>query len=195
MTGILSKIAGFANRFGDELINPTSGLGKAAMWLNAASGNDLGRAQLGALQNSREDQDQQLKQQLAQIQLKKLMQPEIKEAGGGLYSIDPNTSMLTQLAAPPPKDPPALQQNFDWYKGLSPEDRALAGPMLPGFAFTPEGVHAYVDRASRVADVQGAARERYRAPSGGGAPAAIRSVGGKAYYKVNGRWYDNPEGQ
>jgi hypothetical protein len=32
-------------------------------------------------------------------------------------------------------------------------------------------------------------------PASGGKAAATRVVGGKAYYKINGAWYDNPEGR
>ena len=69
MSGLLSQIAGFANRFGDQLINPTSGLGKAAMWLNTASGNDLGKAQYAAHQDALKSQENDLDRQykLAQI--------------------------------------------------------------------------------------------------------------------------------
>lgn len=42
------------------------------------------------------------------------------------------------------------------------------------------------------------APQRPRSGGGGGgapqAPVASRQIGGKTYYKVNGEWYDNPEG-
>ena len=66
--------------------------------------------------------------------------------------------------APKPKDPPAIQQNFDWFKGLSKEDRELARPMLGGFQWTPDGMAAAVAKAAQIANVQGQARANYRAP-------------------------------
>jgi len=43
------------------------------------------------------------------------------------------------------------------------------------------------------------APQRPRSGGGGGgapqAPVASRQIGGKTYYKVNGEWYDNPEGR
>jgi len=75
VTGILSQIAGFANRFGDQLINPTSGLGKAAMWLNAASGNDLGKAQYAAHQDALKTQENDLDRQFKMAQIAHLNAP------------------------------------------------------------------------------------------------------------------------
>ena len=69
MSGILSQIAGFANRFSEELINPTNGLGKLGMYLGAASGSPLGQAQYAAHQDALKAGDTALERQykLAQI--------------------------------------------------------------------------------------------------------------------------------
>ncbi|SCW57028.1 hypothetical protein SAMN02927924_01435 [Sphingobium faniae] len=83
MAGILSKIAGGINKFSDELINPTSALGRLGMFLGAASGSDLGQAQMMAAQDARlrrrdmfDDEDRDLDRQYRQAQIQKLLAPQ-----------------------------------------------------------------------------------------------------------------------
>jgi len=108
MTGLLSQIAGFANRFGDQLINPTSGLGKAAMWLNAASGNDLGKAQFAAHEDALKSQDSNLDRLYKQAQIAHLGQPDLSGTYGNYQLIlsrlgqDTANNYLQNLAEGPP---------------------------------------------------------------------------------------------
>jgi hypothetical protein len=83
MAGFLSKLSQGVNKFSEELISPTSALGKLAMYLNMATGNDLGRAQGFAAQDARQrrqDQwdieDRDVNQQLKQAQIQKLLNPQ-----------------------------------------------------------------------------------------------------------------------
>jgi len=75
MSGILSQIAGFANRFSDELINPTNGLGKLGMYLGAASGSPLGQAQYAAHQDALKAGDSDLERQYKMAQIAHLNAP------------------------------------------------------------------------------------------------------------------------
>lgn len=94
-------------------------------------------------------------------------QPRLFQSGNDVVRIDPTSGAASLLYNGPdkPAEPPALQQNFNWFKGLSPEDQRIARPMLPGYGFTPEGVASYVGRAGAVANAQGAARVAHRAPA------------------------------
>jgi len=75
MSGVLSKIAGGVNKFADELINPTSALGKLGAYVGAASGGVLGQAALANMRDQRLQGDEQLERQIKQAQLQKLLNP------------------------------------------------------------------------------------------------------------------------
>src|SRR5690606_37055154 len=81
--GILSRLAGGFNKFSEELINPTSALGRLGMFLGAAGGSDLGQAQMMAAQDARlrrrdmfEDEDRQLDREYRQAQIAKMLAPK-----------------------------------------------------------------------------------------------------------------------
>lgn len=82
-TGFLGKLAGGLNRFSDELINPTTGLGKLGMYLGAASGGTLGQAALAAREDQQGEQLQRLKMLslLADADDKPSLQKELESAG------------------------------------------------------------------------------------------------------------------
>ena len=83
MAGFLSKLAGGFDKFANELITPTSGLGKLGAYLGAASGSPLGQAQMAALADQRRmmeqagsEEDRALERQIKQAQLQNLLNPK-----------------------------------------------------------------------------------------------------------------------
>jgi len=153
MSGLLSQIAGFANRFGDQLINPTSGLGKAAMWLNTASGNDLGKAQYAAHQDALKQGDTDLERQYKMAQIAHLNAPSSNDTNNdyNLYlqhfgkdyadewlknqgekpqavqSVDPNTGQVTTYFVRP--------SMIGGIPGMAPPPAPKVAP--PNITFTP----------------------------------------------------------
>jgi len=103
--GILSKIAGFANRFGSELLHPTTPLGQLAMYFNAATGNDLGRAQYAAQQDQWKQENDQAERDLrraqAQADFNKAFAPHFENIGGIGGLVDPTTGQFTTTFTPP----------------------------------------------------------------------------------------------
>jgi len=108
MSGILSQIAGFANRFSEELINPTNGLGKLGMYLGAASGTPLGQAAYAAHQDALKQGDTDLERQYKQAQIAHLGQPDLSGTYGNYQLIlsrlgqDTANNYLQNLAEGPP---------------------------------------------------------------------------------------------
>jgi len=126
--GILSQIAGFANRFGSELLHPTNPIGQLGMYLSAASGNDLGRAQYAAQQDQwKHDNDQAeqgLRRAQAQADLFKVFAPRFENVGGIGGMVDPTTGTFTQTFAPP-TDAERYAASLGIDKNADPEDFTL----------------------------------------------------------------------
>jgi len=126
--GILSKIAGFANRFSSELLHPTNPIGQLGMYLSAASGNDLGRAQYAAQQDQWKHDNDQAEQALrraqAQADLNKAFAPRFENIGGIGGMVDPTTGAFTQTFAPP-TDGERYAASLGYTKGTDDWNNAL----------------------------------------------------------------------
>ncbi|MFA6031812.1 MAG: hypothetical protein WC889_02795 [Myxococcota bacterium] len=72
---ILSKIAAGANKFSNELLLPTNGLGKLGAYLSAAADQPLGLAAMAAMRDQRNGADTELERQIKEMRLKQMMQP------------------------------------------------------------------------------------------------------------------------
>lgn len=73
--GILARIAGGINKFGDELLMPTSGIGKLGAYLGAAGGGQLGLASMAAMRDARGSADSDIDRQIKEMQLQRLQNP------------------------------------------------------------------------------------------------------------------------
>ena len=121
----------------------------------------------------------------------KLHTPQIVNAGNGrVLSVDPATNDTTEISPlTPAPDQGAIYASHFGAEGSPAWVKAYQDFHLRGNS--PDALAAREQSAIGLIDYRNAHR-----PAGvGGKPASIRSVGGKAYYKVNGRWYDNPEGR
>ena len=122
----------------------------------------------------------------------KLHTPQIVNAGNGrVLSVDPATNDTTEISPlTPAPDQGAIYASHFGAEGSPAWVKAYQDFHLRGNS--PDALAAREQSAIGLIDY----RNAHRPPSAsGGKPASIRSVGGKAYYKVNGRWYDNPEGR
>lgn len=145
-----------------------------------------------AMEYQRGEPDRELERELKRAQIEAKAVPRVIETGrGGVIAIDPRTGapVWEREGAP---ETTTLQRNFEYFNSLPEDQQKLLRPMMSGYGFTDEGIQAAGQRQAATS-----AAAKYRAPSGGGGGKvqATRSVGGTAYYKVNGRWYDNPEGR
>lgn len=75
MAGLLSRIAGGANKFAGELLDPSNALGRLGVYLGAAGGGDLGNAALAFQQDKRQQGDTELERQIKEMQLERLRHP------------------------------------------------------------------------------------------------------------------------
>lgn len=75
----------------------------------------------------------------------------------------------------------------------SPEGQDIVRRALPGFGYTPAALDRKQGDAMALVEKRAALRPAPAAPR----PAAVRStkvIGGKPYYNIGGRWFDNAEG-
>ena len=155
MTGILSSLLGGINRFSDELINPTNGLGKLGMYLGAASGTPLGQAAYAAHQDALKQGDTDLERQYKMAQIAHLNAPSSNDTNNdyNLYaqhfgkdyadtwlknqgekpqavqSVDPATGQVTTYFVRP--------SMIGGIPGMAPPPAPKVAP--PGVTFTPLG--------------------------------------------------------
>lgn len=128
MPGILSKIAGGANRIADELINPTSALGKLGAYVGAASGGVLGQAALANMRDQRSQGDDELNRQYKQAQIQKLLSPEtfspryFESNSGDQYMIGQDGQPKLVFKDPTPKT------EWQWIKN---PDGTMSGIPMP----------------------------------------------------------------
>jgi len=143
--------------------------------------------------SQQEQQRLALEQQFKMAELAtKLHTPQIVNAGNGrVLSVDPATNDTTEISPlTPAPDQGAIYASHFGAEGSPAWVKAYQDFHLRGNS--PDALAAREQSAIGLIDY----RNAHRPPSAsGGKPASIRSVGGKAYYKVNGRWYDNPEGR
>jgi hypothetical protein len=193
-SGGLGGLAGILSTVGDLL----------------AYGPFIGQAHARQARAARQDdmQAQMQQAQLAAMTAKQNRNQILQGPNGAVFSVDPDTNAFTQLHAPEApitQDPPAVQ--IARAAGLQPGTqewmRALTAA-IPGYgntepvlqqknALTLGQIGARTAGSLAVKRTPGA-----RAGGGSGGvmkAAATRVVGGKAYYKVGGAWYDNPEGK
>ncbi len=153
MAGILSKLAGGVDKFSNELLTPASALGRLGAYLGAASGTDLGRAQLLAQQDARQQkmdmfgaEDRDLERQYKQAQLAALLNPKpvnndtvndynfIKSVLGD----DAGKSFLSNLASGPPIAVDVQQADGSVVRQFMPRAQFAAPRTAPqGVTFTP----------------------------------------------------------
>lgn len=103
----------------------------------------------------------------------RLNTPTLMNTKAGVMSVTPNGDIRTLWQAPeaPPDEPTAVSVlRAAGVDPQSPEGRAALMRSLGGYQYSPEGMDAMVQRAAAVANAQGEARARYRAPDSGGAP-------------------------
>lgn len=138
-------------------------------------------------------------------------QPRFFQAPGGDYvRFDPTTGSADVVYDAPEKapTPTALEQQINLLRKLRPEmtDAQAAEVVQRGIIggqYDPNVYRPMVDYKAEVARATKAmptyAQAHPKASSGGGRgggkPSVTRVVGGKAYYKIGGRWYDNAEGR
>lgn len=170
--------------------------GQGLMAQQPGLGGDIGRSLMGVQEQQRSEQDRLMDRNYQQSRIdaanRQASMPKVMSGpNGSIIAVDPNSG-ASQVLVEGQQAPTALQRNYEWFSSLPPEAQKIVRPMMQGYAYTPEGIDAAGQRQEAVSG----AAAKYRAGTGGGSGKvqATRSVGGKAYYKVNGRWYDNPEG-
>lgn len=170
--------------------------GQGLMAQQPGIGGDIGRSLMGVQEQQRAEQDRLMDRNYQQSRIdvanRQASMPKVMSGpNGSIIAVDPATGQA-QTLVDGQQSPTTLQRNYEWFSSLPPEQQKIVRPMMTGYGLTPEGIEA----AGARQDATSAAAARYRASGGGGGgkPSATRSVGGKVYYKVNGRWYDNPEG-
>ena len=134
--GFLSRLMGGLNKMSDELLTPTSGLGKLGAYVGAASGSDLGRASMAAMHDQRiAEQDaaeRDIKQAQLQEMLRKAAMPRIETLPGGIVGIvDQNSGAFTPtFTAPTDAERYASARGFD--QGSQDWNTALQDYVLRG---------------------------------------------------------------
>lgn len=193
--GMFGRIGKRMGGFADRLSNPGK-LGQLGAYLMAASGNPLGEAILGVQQQRREDEEAEVQNYYRAAMAKKALEPDAKWEtvnGPDGKPMGQRNTVTGEMKAYPGRDTePSGAREFEYFQGLTPEQQQqylrLRQPVP--FQYTPQGIDAVVEQARRT--------QPFKGTSGGGSvpkPAATRVVNGVAYYKVNGAWYDNPEGR
>jgi len=137
--------------------------------------------------------------------------PQVIPTGNGGYTvINPLLGTIISEKAPiekPGEQERLLQRYLD--PNTPPAERELIGGMLRGAQYNPTIMAPIIrlkeDSAIRQEDHRQQNRQDLRATptyaqshpkaAGGGKTTATRVVNGKAYYKIGGAWYDNPEGR
>lgn len=156
--GFLSKLSRGIDKFSNELLVPTTGLGKLGAYLGAASGNDLGTASMAAMRDARAGGDDQLERQIKMAQLAKLL-------------------------APPQANPSDLEERVRYLDSFRPglggtyaENYAANGGGAPQIVTTPKGTFA-IPRAAVTGGVPAMPKigEVIDDPRRGGAGASPRS--------------------
>lgn len=160
MPGILSKIAGGIDKAANELITPTSALGKLGAYLGAASGSPLGAAAMAAMQDARrakreayEDEDRQLERQYRQAQLQKLLNPApVNNDTINDYNFisqqlgeEAGKSFLRNLAMGPPVAVDVINDKGETVRQYMPRDQFGGG-------FTPQIPTAPVGKLTPITD-------------------------------------------
>lgn len=128
MAGLLTKLAGGANRIADELINPTSALGKLGAYVGAASGGVLGQAALANMRDQRAQGDDQLEREYKQALIQKALRPEtfspryFESNSGDQYMIGQDGQPKLVFKDPTPKT------EWQWIKN---PDGTMSGIPMP----------------------------------------------------------------
>ena len=133
--GLLSRLMGGVNRFSDELLHPTTSLGKLGMYLGAATGGDLGRAGMAAQDDQRQFEDDQAqrayREAQAQTALFKAYGPKVMNIGGIVGMADPTTGGFTETYRAP-TDPERYAESRGFEKGTPDWNTAMEDYVLRG---------------------------------------------------------------
>lgn len=149
--GIFAKLMGGLNKISDEMLMPTTGLGRLGAYVGAASGSDLGRASMAAMHDQRELEEAEAERGYKQAQLQEMLRkaqaPRIETLPGGIVGIvDQNNGAFTPtFTAPTDAERYATSRGFeqgtpDWNTALQDYVLRGSGPTAHDFDVGLEGV-------------------------------------------------------
>ncbi len=155
----------------------------------------------------RQDEQRRAQQAMELAQMKASEAQVVNLGNGGIARVGRDGQMEI-LREPTPDAPktPAIQQQIEYIRSLDPtindaQAADIAERALSGYAYSPEAREAKVSDQIKVADhragnsaalkAQPTYAQRTGGGSGGGGKiSATRSIGGKVYRKIAGRWYE-----
>lgn len=148
--GLLQRIAGFANGAANELLLPTTGLGRLGAYVGAASGGDLGKATMMAMRDQQSTEQAESERGFKQMQMdemqRKARMPHIQTIGGILGTVDQdNGSFTPTFTAPRPEEAYAAGLGYDpgsteWTTALKDYVLRGSGPTAYEYDADLEGV-------------------------------------------------------
>jgi hypothetical protein len=165
-----SQAPGGLSSYLNQLTQPTNPLGQIGKAVSQASGGAWGNALSLLDQQKRQQEQDGMQSQIQKAQLEAMTAKQnrnqiVQLPNGGIAAVDPDTNQIEMLRDPEAHKSSA-QENFEYFKGLPEGDKPQFRQLLPNFNYTPEGISARTQGAAAIADVQGAARAKYRVPGG-----------------------------
>lgn len=168
-------LAGYFGRVLDPSTN-NSPLGRALgmfgqqlMAQQPGLGGDIGRAMVGVRQQREQEQDGLLGRAMdrwrVESEMRRANQPVLQNVSGvGLVGYDPNTQAANLLVAEQPRMGEQERLYQMWLNEMDPARKTQLGLMLRGAQYSEPAIQAQIGKAAAVADAQGEARARHRAP-------------------------------
>lgn len=147
---LIAQIANGLNRAGDELLMPTTGLGKFGAYLGAASGAPTGLASMAAMRDKRAGDETAAENAFKQAQMQEMIRkanlPRIEHIGGMIGTVDQNSgSFSPTFTAPRPEESYATGLGYqkgspEWATALKDYVLRGSGPTAYEFDEDLEGV-------------------------------------------------------
>jgi len=189
---------GFAERFfTPDPSTPGGALTLAARYAGAAFGDPVSSGMLQMERDQEAERRRAQQDEVTAFNLEKaraeMVRPDYMRVGNQIVAVAPEGGVSVAYEAPPepPTSGPLAYLGAMGIDPQSPEGRAMLTRAMTGFQYSPEAQQARISTAGAVADAQGAARARYRAPERApGGAAATKTIGGRTFVKVGDQWFE-----